>query len=167
MSLSENRFPLFRDMRQKRPFGRPLLEAAMARHFDRHRAQEHDRPVTGVLHARVWALLAGFSAWFALAVWGFAGGGLSNYLLVIVSGFIFIVVALQLILSMVTRTHDASERAVNRASLRDWATWDFETWQDRLSGAQAALHILLPIAAAAVGMTIFAIIFQITQRGGL
>jgi hypothetical protein len=143
------------------------MEAAMTRDFDRNLERQQDRPVTGVLHARVWALLAGFSAWFALAVWGFAGGGLSNYLLVIVSGFIFIVVALQLILSTVTRTHDASEREVNRASLRDWAAWDFETWQDRLSGAQAALHILLPIAAAAVGMTIFAIIFQITQHGGI
>jgi hypothetical protein len=51
-------------------------------------------------------------------------------------------------------------------SLRDWVTWDFETWQDRLSGAQAALHILLPIAAAAVGMTAFGILFQIAQHGG-
>jgi len=36
-----------------------------------------------------------------------------------------------------------------------------------LSGAQAALHILLPIAAAAIGMTAFGILFQIAQHGGI
>ena len=125
------------------------------------------RPATSSLHARVWTLLIGFNAWFALAVWSFAGGGLSDYLLVIVSGFIFIVVALQVILSRVGRPRKASVGGDNPPSLRDWATWDFETWQDRLSGAQAALHILLPIAAAAIGMTAFGILFQIAQHGGI
>ena len=125
------------------------------------------RPSTSSLHARVYTLLILFSAWFALAVWGFAGGGLSNYLLVIVSGFIFVVVALQLILSRVGRPRKASAGDDSQPSLRDWATWDFETWQDRQSGAQAALHILLPIAAAALGMTAFGILFQIAQHGGI
>ena len=134
---------------------------------------EHDRsngsprPATGTLHARIYTLLVAFSAWFAIAVWGFAGGGLSNYLLFIVSGFIFVVVALQVILSRVRRPDDAGDGEEGGASLRDWATRDFETWGDRLSGRQAALHILLPIAAAAVGMTAFAIIFQIARPGGI
>ena len=42
------------------------------------------------LHSRVYALLIGFAAWFALAVWSFAGSGVTDYLLVIVSGFIII-----------------------------------------------------------------------------
>ena len=99
--------------------------------------------VTSVLHSRVYLLLVGFALWFALAVWGFAGGGLSNYLLVIVSGFIFIVVALQLILSRVGRTERAAQNEDNQPSLRDWAAEDFDTWQGRLSGGQAALQILL------------------------
>jgi hypothetical protein len=88
-------------------------------------------------------------------------------LLVIVSGFIFVVVALQLILSQVGRPRKTSAGDDNGPSLRDWGTWDFETWQDRLSGAQAALHILLPIAAAAIGMTAFGILFQIARHGGI
>ena len=59
------------------------------------------------LHSRVYALLIGFAAWFALAVWSFAGSGVTDYLLVIVSGFIFIVVALQLIQSCVGRTGES------------------------------------------------------------
>lgn len=116
------------------------------------------------VHPRVYALLIVFTAWFGLAVWGFAGGGLADYLLVIVSGFIFIVVALQLILSRVGRRRGAAETEIDQRSLRDWTAADFETWQDRLSGAQAAVHILLPIAAAAIGMTAFGIIFLIIEH---
>ena len=120
---------------------------------------------TSRLHDRVYTLLIVFSAWFALAVWIFAGRGVTDYLLFIVSGFIFVVVMLQLILSRVGRTTKARKENDNWASFREWATLDFETWQDRLSGAQAAVHILLPIAAAAVGMTAFGIIFFIIERG--
>jgi hypothetical protein len=117
------------------------------------------------MHPRVYTLLIVFTVWFCLAVWGFAGRGLADYLLVIVSGFIFIVVALQLILSRVGRRRDgAAETEIDQRSLRDWTAADFETWQDRLSGAQAAVQILLPIAAAAIGMTAFGIIFLIIEH---
>ena len=98
-------------------------------------------------------------------MWSFAGSGVTDYLLVIVSGFIFVVVALQLILSRVGDTNEAAEDG--RLSLRTWVTWDFDTWQDRLSGAQAALQILLPIAVAALGMTAFGIAFHIAEHGGI
>jgi hypothetical protein len=127
---------------------------------------ELKRRATSVLHPRVWVLLVLFAGWFALAVWNFAGGGLSDYLLVIVSGFIFVVVTLQLILSRVGRRREAAEHDA-KPSLRDWATFDFETRQGRLSGAEAALQILLPIAVAAVGMTAFGIVFHIAERGGI
>jgi hypothetical protein len=120
---------------------------------------------TSRLHKRVYTLLMAFSAWFALAVWIFAGRGVTDYLLFIVSGFIFVVVTLQLILSRVGRTAEGGKDCDDWASFREWATSDFETWQDRLSGAQAAVHILLPIAVAAFGMTAFGIIFHITERG--
>ena len=85
------------------------------------------RSRTDGLHSRVYALLIGFALWFALAVWSFAGGGLTNYLLFIVSGFILVVVALLLILSRTGRRHVAAERDDNQQSLRDWAASDFET----------------------------------------
>jgi hypothetical protein len=143
-----------------------MTEGAMT--TEHHHDFDHDarRPVTSALHARVWTLLVVFAAWFALAVWNFAGGGLSDYLLVIVSGFIFVVVTLQLILSRVGRRREAAEHDA-KPSLRDWATFDFETRQGRLSGAEAALQILLPIAVAAVGMTAFGIVFHIAERGGI
>jgi hypothetical protein len=136
---------------------------ATSRNSDRDLYQGSQAPATSRLHKRVYTLLIALR--FALAVWIFAGRGVTDYLLFIVSEFIFIVVTLQLILSRVGRTSEAGKGYDNWASFREWTTSDFETWQDRLSGAQAAVHILLPIAAAALGMTAFGIIFYITEHG--
>ena len=125
------------------------------------------RPAASAVHPRVWAILIGLAAWFALAVWSFAGGGVTDYLLFIVSGFIFVVIALQLILSRVRRADDAAEKGGDQPPLRNWAAAYFETWQGKLSGAQAAVQILLPIAAAAAGMTAFGIVFYIAEHGHL
>ena len=47
-----------------------------------------------------------------------------------------------------------------REPFADWAASDFETWQDRVKGKNAAAEIILPIAATAVGMTAFVIVFH-------
>ena len=124
------------------------------------------RPATSALHPRVYALLIGLAGWFALSVWSFAGAGVTDYLLFVVSGFIFIVVALLTILSQVGRSNTETTGDHDRQSFRQWTLWDFDTWQGQLSGRQAALQILLPIAVAAFGMTAFGIVFHIAERGG-
>ena len=54
----------------------------------------------------------------------------------------------------------------NSVSARhDWTSGDFETWQGRLKGKDAAVQILLPIASVAFGMTLFAIIMHFTIGG--
>src|SRR5581483_947004 len=114
------------------------------------------RPVTARLHPRIYAIAVGLSVWLILSVWLFASsGGEVNYLLFIVSGFVFMAVALPWILSRVTRDGAATEELESRQPYRDWATSQFGTWQGRLSGTAAAVQILLPIAAVAIGMTVF------------
>lgn len=49
---------------------------------------------TDSLHREVYGVLIALAAWFALAVWSFAGRGVTDYLLFIVSGFVFVAVAL-------------------------------------------------------------------------
>lgn len=133
---------------------------------DQHRGGADSQPSTSWMHPRVYTILIGMTAWFALAVWSFAGQGLVNYLLFIVSGFIFVAVALPLILARVGHDGGAARRDENAPSLRDWAKWEYETWAGKVSGAEAAAQILLPIAAAAVGMTAIGIIFYFSARGG-
>jgi hypothetical protein len=117
------------------------------------------------LHPRVYALMIGLALWLVLSVWLFAGNGLADYLLVIVSGFIGIAVALPLILSRVTRIDDATDDDEPQ-SYHDWSVADFDTCQGRLSGAQAATQILLPIAAVAIGMTVFGIALHVAEHAG-
>ena len=130
------------------------------------------RSVTSRLHPLVYAALIGLALWFVLWIWSFAGAGITDYLLVIVSGFILVVMAMTLILSRVGHNDpamDANEAKANdeQKSFHDWAASDFETSEDRLSGLQAATLILLPIAAAAFGMTVFGILFLIVEHGGV
>lgn len=126
------------------------------------------RPATGWLHPRVYTVLIGLALWMVLWVWSFVGGGETNYLLFIVSGFIAVVIVLQLILMSVRqadKTTDAGASDDSALSFRDWARGEFEAEHNRrLRAAEAALLILLPIAAAAIGMMAFGIEFQIVER---
>jgi hypothetical protein len=140
----------------------------------RHRAgKAGPRPLTNRLHPRVYSVFIALTAWFALAVWSFAGAGLVDYLLVIVSGFMFVVVALTVILSQVGHDDPAAARGGDSGgggagggepSLRDWAKLDYDTRTGRLGAPQAAAQILLPVAAAAIGMTVIGILFRVVEH---
>jgi hypothetical protein len=138
-----------------------------------NRAEKDDTerlPAGTSLHPRVYSIVIGLTAWFVLAVWLFAGGGLSDYILSIVSGFIFICTALTLILSSVTTVEKLPsgeaprhERSMQQ-SFQDWARSTFGTWGGSLNGKQAMVQVLLPFAAAAVGMTVIGILFHLAEH---
>jgi len=113
------------------------------------------RPVAHELHPAVYLALIGTAAWFAIVIWGFAGDGYADWLLVVVSGFALIAVAIPAILSRVGHDHHNG----NRQRLRDWASGDFATLTDRGKAANAAVEVLLPLGAIAVGMTAIVIVF--------
>lgn len=132
-----------------------------------HSGDEHGdngRPVVSALHPRVYAVVMGLACWLVLSLWLFAGGGPVDYLLFIVGGFIFIAVMLPLILSQVTRMDGATPERDTQRSYRDWAASEFDTWQGRLTGRAAAVQILLPIAAVAIGMTLFGIALHVAEH---
>src|SRR5215467_634163 len=122
--------------------------------------------VTRRLHSRVYALLVGLALWLVMSVWlFFAGAGTTDYLLFVVSAFIFIAVALPSILSRVGPIEPVGATEADRLSFREWAKSDFDTWQGRISGAEAAVQVLLPICAVAFGMTAFGIALYIAEHG--
>ena len=119
------------------------------------------------VHPFVYMALVGLALWFVLSVWGFARDGYADYLLAIVSGFILIVVALTSTLWWLWRRHPRPDAAPEgQESLRTWAARDLDTWQDRVKGTNAAIEMLLPIAAVAFGMTAFGLVLHFTARGG-
>ena len=139
---------------------------------DADKRNSASRPVTGSLQPRVYTVLMGLALWMALWVWRFVGGGETDYILFIVTGFIVVVVALQLVLMRVRRAdkpvdadNGADDSMDGVPSFHQWAQGEFEAERGRLRAVEAALLILLPIAAAAIGMMAFGIEFQIVEHG--
>jgi hypothetical protein len=115
------------------------------------------------LHPFVYLALIGAAALFGVAVWGFAGGGYVDYLLVIVSGFAVIAVAIPVIMSRVGGARPFS--SMRQPPFREWSRGDFSIWQDRVRGSNAAIEILLPLCTAAIGMVAFGIVLHLTEHG--
>ena len=126
----------------------------------------HNRPESGELHPLVYACMVGLTLWLVLAAWAFFDdGAYTGLLLAVVSGFLFLFIALPAVLWRVWRKHTPESAGQHRPSFRDWARGPCTTWQCRLSGAEATVQALLPIAALAVGMTAIGIVFALVAAG--
>ena len=124
-----------------------------------------NRPTKTLFHPIVYRAIIALAAVLAVSAWGFFADSETGYVLAVVSGFVFMIVALPSLLWRIRRHgHDprlqedgSSERA---GSLLEWMRSDFEARQERLKGWDAVAGSLLPIAACALGMLVFAIMFQ-------
>jgi hypothetical protein len=128
---------------------------------------DNNRPHTGHLHPVVYLAMVGLALWLIVSVWGFAADGQTDYLLVVVSGFFIIAVVLPSLLWLVWRKNQTAESVREgeaHGSFRTWAAGDFDTWQGRLKGREAAIQILLPIAVVSFGMTAFAIVLHLVEH---
>jgi hypothetical protein len=124
-------------------------------------------PTTSALHSWVYTALIGLALWMVLWAWSFLGNGEVDYILFIVSGFICTVVGLQLVLMRVRRADKmigGDTRQNSAASFRQWTRALFVAERSRMRAGEAALLILLPIAAAAIGMMAFGIEFMVVEH---
>ncbi|MBO0756029.1 MAG: hypothetical protein J2P54_09225, partial [Bradyrhizobiaceae bacterium] len=112
----------------------------------------------------VYLALIALAVWFVLSAWAFGENSQTNYLLAVVSGLVFIAIAIPCVLWRMAYRKSAADDDANTQSFRDWAARDFDTWQDRVGGLRAAIEILTPIAAVAFGMTGFAIVLHWSAR---
>ena len=137
---------------------------------DRAPSRQESTQVRRNLHSMVYIAFVGLVAWLVAAIWGFGYDGQTDYLLAIVTGFLIIAVAIPATLALMAHSQGNSVDGENSApqdtaSFRQWAAEDFDTWQDRVKGRNAAVEVLLPMAAIAIGMTAFAIILHFTAVG--
>jgi hypothetical protein len=121
-----------------------------------------NRPSTGTLHPLVYLALIALAVWFVLSAWAFGENSQTAYLLVVVTGLVSIAVAIPCVLWRMAyrRAERSADDDASTRPFRDWAAQDFETWQDRVKGSNAAIEVLTPIAAVAFGMTGFAIVLH-------
>jgi hypothetical protein len=122
----------------------------------------HNRPVSDHLHPLVYKAMAGLALWFVLSVWIFFGEESYTALtLAVVSFFLFVTVAIPFTLWLAWRGSPISGAHENSQTFHDWASGEFEIWQGRLSGAEATVELLLPLAAVAFGLTILGIVLHL------
>jgi hypothetical protein len=133
-----------------------LQEDDMTRDLSRH-----NRPVSNNVHPLVYAAVAGLVIWFVLAAWIFFGGAeYMGLLLAMVTGFFLMAMGIPFALWLVWRKHRPGGPHEERSAFVEWASGQFETATGRRNAMGAAIEILLPLAAAATGMTAMGIIFH-------
>jgi hypothetical protein len=123
----------------------------------------HNKPVFDQLHPRIYGAAIGLVVWYALAAWIlFDHQDDIGLPLAMVSVLLFVAVLIPLALALVWRRYHALDRPHSEAtSFRDWSAGDFAVWGSRLRATDAAIDLLLPLAAVAFGLTAIGIVFLI------
>lgn len=119
------------------------------------------RPVHDDLHPLVYKSMVGLTLWLVGSIWLlFDRGAYVGLNLLIVTVFFVIAVAIPVALWLTWRRNTpVDEQGGTDERFGDWSAREFATWTGGISGKQAAMQILLPIAAVSIGMTIFGLVF--------
>ena len=114
------------------------------------------------LHPWIYRTIVALALILVLSAWGFFGGGYSGLALAVVSIFIFIAIAIPVLLWWIWRKNAVRQR--DRSEPMPFASWwscDLEIQEGRVKGVEAMVEVLLPIAAVAVGMALFALVLHL------
>ena len=127
----------------------------------------HDRPahrrVHDGLHPFVYRCIIALTIWLVLSIWTFFNhGGYVGLTLTMITVFFLIAVGIP-VLIWKTWQHNApaNETRPPKESFETWASQSFATWTGAVSGHEAAMQILLPIAAVSIGMFVFGLVFYV------
>ena len=114
------------------------------------------------LHPAIYKIMLGLVLWMLLAAWGFVAGGYTTLVLAMVTFFLIVSTGLIAVLWRISRRNRMS--GLDKGRERTFGAWldgEFDTWGSRLHGTHAATQVILPIAAAAVGMTLLMIVLHL------
>jgi hypothetical protein len=127
-----------------------------------HSANTRCHHVHDELHPRIYEALVALTIWLVISIWAFFGSGSYFGLsLAIISVFFLVIVGIPTLLWLTWRRNAASGRHAATQNFSAWTGEEFRTWSGGLSGKEAALQILLPIAAVSFGMTIFGLVYYL------
>ena len=125
-----------------------------------------DLPTNAALHPFVYRAIIGLTIWLVLSAWAlFSRGTYEGLTLSVITFFFLILVGIPVAsLAYVAALHDQLD---HNEPFNEWASSSFATWTGAISGWEAATQILLPIAAVAIGMTIFSLtyLFAVPHAG--
>jgi hypothetical protein len=123
---------------------------------------ESNRLVSDGLHPLVYKAMVGLALWLVLSVWGFfTDRGYIVLSLSVVTWLVGVAVVLSSTLARIGRNNrgwGGRRRLSAPSPFHDWARGDFELSDERIKGSVVAIEIFVPLAAVAIGMTLFAIV---------
>jgi hypothetical protein len=126
------------------------------------------------LHPALHRVAAALLIWFVAAAWLlFGGSGYINLALAMISVLVVMVIAIPIALWRAkARSLDAGSAASNEVReeeeaqpLRVWLRGEVATHSGREKSSAAAVEILLPIAAVALGITALGLVFDLVRAG--
>ena len=100
----------------------------------------------------------------------FGGSGYIELALAMVGVLVFMTIAIPLALwraNVTAQRLDAAPSASEKTSesLGKWLHGQFATWTGQEKGSTAAVELLLPLAAVALGITALGIVLELTRAG--
>jgi len=103
-------------------------------------------------------LIVGLGLWLAVSIWGFCGAGYTALVFAVIGLLIAVAVGLAAVAVLVARRRGRPREDPRPGSLAAWLDSEFVAHTGGLKGAAAAAQVILPLAAVAFGMTLFAIV---------
>lgn len=128
--------------------------------MDTSRSDPND-PVMARLHPSIYKIMIGLVVWMVLAAWGFVASGYSGFALAVVTLFLLMSVGLVTVLWRISRRGRGT--GLDKGGTRTFDAWlagNLDTGGSRLKGRDAFAQILLPIGAAAIGMTVLMLVLH-------
>ncbi|MBN8959997.1 MAG: hypothetical protein J0H71_02610 [Rhizobiales bacterium] len=125
----------------------------------------HNRVHRDQFHPLIYRVAGGLAVWFAVSAWIlFDHRGYIGLALTFISILLLMALGIPLILWRqwwkYGRSKDDRRDAV---SLRDWGSGDMDVWGARLHSKDAAINMLLPLAAVAFGLTAIGIVLLFVE----
>jgi hypothetical protein len=119
------------------------------------------------LHPLIHRVILGLTLWLLISIWLFFDGpGYIKLALAMISALVVASVAIPFTLSRADSRNDGPPRSASGGGPESFASWvrgNFDTRTGQCKSATAAFEVLLPIAAVALGMTAFGIVFTIAH----
>jgi hypothetical protein len=132
-----------------------------------NKLDQDNSQVSDQLHPFVYAALAGLALCLVVSAWiFFSQGGYLELDLGIVSALVFMIIAIPTVLHFVGRRFQSADRESNIGPpFSTWIAGDFDMRQGRRTSLSASMEIVLPMAAAVIGITAIGIVFRLTEVG--
>ena len=120
----------------------------------------HNRP-NDELHPLIYQSIVGLTIWLVLSIWAlFSRGAYVGLILAVITLFFLVAVGIPALIWLTWRRNAGLNAQHDYVpSFSEWAMHPFATRTGGIRGREAAIQILLPIAAVAFGMTLFGLAF--------